>query len=57
MDDWLYNRTYSGTPQGGVLSPILANIYLYELDEKIADIQRNFDAPAKYSRNPAYAAQ
>ena len=57
MDDWLYNRTYSGTPQGGVLSPILANIYLYELDEKIADMQRNFDAPAKYSRNPAYAAQ
>ena len=57
MDDWRYNRTYSGTPQGGVLSPILANIYLHELDEKIADMQRNFYAPAKYSRNPAYAAQ
>lgn len=57
MDDWQYNRTYSGTPQGGVLSPILANIYLHELDEKIADMQRNFNAPAKYSRNPAYATQ
>jgi RNA-directed DNA polymerase len=32
MEDWKYNETYSGTPQGGILSPILANIYLHELD-------------------------
>jgi group II intron reverse transcriptase/maturase len=32
MEDWQYNRTYSGVPQGGVLSPLLANIYLHELD-------------------------
>ena len=25
--------TYSGTPQGGVISPLLANIYLNELDK------------------------
>jgi hypothetical protein len=35
MEDWQYHRTYSGTPQGGVLSPLLANIYLHELDEYI----------------------
>jgi len=35
MEDWQYQRTYSGTPQGGVLSPLLANIYLHELDEYI----------------------
>lgn len=33
MEDWVYHRTYSGTPQGGIVSPILANIYLHELDE------------------------
>ncbi len=38
MEDWHYNRTYSGTPQGGILSPLLANIYLNELDEFIEDV-------------------
>lgn len=37
MEDWQYHRTYSGTPQGGVLSPLLANIYLNELDAFIED--------------------
>ncbi len=32
MEQWVYNKTYSGTPQGGVLSPLLANIYLDKLD-------------------------
>jgi group II intron reverse transcriptase/maturase len=37
MEDWTYHQTYSGTPQGGVLSPLLANIYLHELDEFIEE--------------------
>jgi len=38
MEDWVYNKTYSGTPQGGVISPILANVYLHELDKFISGL-------------------
>ena len=32
LEDWKYHATYSGVPQGSIVSPILANIYLHELD-------------------------
>lgn len=38
MEDWQYNRTYSGAPQGGILSPLLSNIYLHELDAYVEDV-------------------
>jgi group II intron reverse transcriptase/maturase len=37
LEGWNYNRTLSGTPQGGVLSPLLANIYLDRLDRYVED--------------------
>jgi group II intron reverse transcriptase/maturase len=37
VDDWQYYQTYSGTPQGGVISPLLSNIVLNELDEYVED--------------------
>ena len=33
MEDWSYHETYSGTPQGGIVSPILANILMDKLDQ------------------------
>jgi len=32
MEDWTFNQTLSGVPQGGVISPILSNILLSKLD-------------------------
>lgn len=35
LEDWTYHATLSGTPQGGVLSPLLANVYLDRLDKYV----------------------
>jgi group II intron reverse transcriptase/maturase len=37
MENWRYHETVSGTPQGGIISPLLANIYLDQLDKFIED--------------------
>jgi group II intron reverse transcriptase/maturase len=54
VEDWKYHGTYSGTPQGGVVSPILANIYLHELDEFVAGLKQAFDAGKLRRWNPEY---
>ncbi|WP_339332582.1 reverse transcriptase domain-containing protein, partial [Hydrangea phyllody phytoplasma] len=35
MDNWVFQKTFSGAPQGGIISPLLANIYLHQIDEKM----------------------
>ncbi|MHB8628841.1 MAG: reverse transcriptase domain-containing protein [Aggregatilineales bacterium] len=55
IEDWQYHRTYSGTPQGGNLSPILANIYLNELDQRIATKITEFNTGKKRQELPDYS--
>ena len=56
LEDFVYHNTYSGCPQGGIISPILANIYLHELDLYVAELSKGFQKPyksritAEYSR-------
>jgi RNA-directed DNA polymerase len=37
MEDGALRRSFAGTPQGGVISPLLSNIYLHALDQAFAD--------------------
>ncbi len=55
LDDWRYGKTYSGTPQGGVLSPLLANIYLNELDQFVEkELQSKWIKGERRRNNKAY---
>ncbi len=49
IEDWVFHRTYSGTPQGGIVSPILANIYLDKFDKYIREYINRFNK-GKYGK-------
>lgn len=48
------HREDKGTAQGSVLSPLLSNIVLHELDQFMYDLKKKFHKGAKRRRNPAY---
>jgi group II intron reverse transcriptase/maturase len=55
LEDWVWNATLSGAPQGGVLSPILSNIYLDKLDSFVETVLLpGYTRGAGRSGNPAY---
>jgi hypothetical protein len=57
LEDWTFHETLSGTPQGGVVSPVLCNVYLHELDNFIErEIIPEYTRGKVRKPNPAWAA-
>jgi group II intron reverse transcriptase/maturase len=54
IENGKFAKTYAGTPQGGIISPILANIYLNELDEFVRTLIEENTLGKKRKTNPAY---
>lgn len=55
LEDWEWKPTLSGAPQGGVLSPILSNIYLDRMDRFVETVLiPEYTRGKARARNPAY---
>lgn len=55
MEQWKFNPTLSGAPQGGVISPLLSNIYLNTFDQWVEQTLIPAYTRGKQRKNPAYS--
>lgn len=56
LEDWIFHNTYSGTPQGSLISPILSNIYLNVFDKYMEKYIESFRQGIKRRKNEEYAS-
>lgn len=57
LEDWRYHSTYSGVPQGGVISPILSNLVLDKLDKYVEqNLIPAYTQGERRKTNPPYVA-
>jgi len=55
LEDWRFHETLSGSPQGGIVSPILSNIYLDKLDRFVEEMLcPTYQQGERRCPNPAY---
>ena len=55
LEDWKYHDTLSGCPQGGVVSPVLSNIYLSKLDAFVETVLiPQYTRGGRRNENPEY---
>ncbi|MEM8862631.1 MAG: reverse transcriptase domain-containing protein [Chloroflexota bacterium] len=55
IEKWKMKPSLAGTPQGGVVSPLLANIFLHQLDEYVvSQLKPNFDKGIRKRVNQIY---
>ncbi len=54
VEDWKFHKTFSGTPQGNIVSPLLANIYLHELDIFVETLKTEFNRGKRRASKAEY---